>query len=115
MVGLPKHKTKEKKAVAKRGLKPTDKIFWSRALMGIFAGLLAGLLGFITPNINAYRGILIAVAFYALTYYLSRYVLAKDLPKEQSHKYVTLGIGSFIMLFLFTWILYNTFINFSFG
>jgi len=83
--------------------------------MGVVAGLLSGMLGFITPSLDAWRGILLALALYILTYYFARYVLARGLPKGQGHKYVTLGIGSFIMLFLFTWILYNTFINFPLG
>ena len=80
--------------------------------MGVVGGLLAGLMGFTTANPEAYRGIVIAIALYMVTYYLARYVFARELPKGQGHKYVTLGIGSYIMLFLFTWILYNTLLSY---
>ncbi|MDG6995903.1 MAG: hypothetical protein JRN52_08270 [Nitrososphaerota archaeon] len=90
---------------------------WSRVGFGILAGLLAGFLGFLTvdfvpgsaqPNPNAYYGIYIAVLVYVLSYYFAKYWLVKGIPPKDKNRLVTQGIGSYIMMFIFVWILYNT-------
>jgi hypothetical protein len=100
----------KEKPISGPRITPTDVIYWTRAMMGVVAGLLSGLLGFLSSGLDAYRGVLLAIALYIVTYCLSRYVLAPNLPKGQGHKHVTMGIGSYVMLFLFTWIIYNTLI-----
>lgn len=87
---------------------PLDKLYWFRVAAGIFAGILAALLGFIGINQpEAYRGVIVAFAVYGLTSYVARYQMFKDLGVSL-RKIYTHGLGSFIMLFLFTWILLNT-------
>jgi hypothetical protein len=91
-------------------MRPFDKIYWMRASLGVITGLLAGILGFLGPDIpGAYRGAILAIAIYGITYFTGRYGIVKQLQQGEARKLITSGLGSFVMLFLFTWILYNTF------
>ncbi|MEM4312146.1 MAG: hypothetical protein QXX95_07140 [Nitrososphaerales archaeon] len=92
-------------------MSPLDKIFFLRTVMGIIAGLVSGILGLVTPSPYTYLGIVIAIFFYLISYFISRLFYGKSLDKKVKRKIYTNGLGSFIMLFLFTWILYNTWIN----
>jgi hypothetical protein len=92
-------------------LTPLDKLYWLRVAAGVLSGVLATLLGFVGANQpEAYRGVILALAIYALTSYAARYHMFKNLGVSL-RKIYTHGIGSFIMLFLFTWILLNTLIT----
>ena len=57
---------------------------------------------------NTTNGILVAVIVYLLTYYLARYAWYRKLSTEYLSKLYTTGIGGYIMLFVFTWILLFT-------
>ena len=86
---------------------------WTRVGLGALAGLLAGILPFATPsattfNSNSYADVYIAVFVYVASYYFAKYSMKIPLPYKDRNKLITQGIGGFIMLFLFTWILYNT-------
>lgn len=87
---------------------------WLRVGFGALSGLIAGVLQFVTTtpetvNSNAYYGIYIAVIVYIASYYLARNVLVKGIATKDRNKLFTQGIGSFIMMFLFVWIMYNTY------
>jgi hypothetical protein len=69
---------------------------------------LAGLLGYTGPSPEAVGGIWIAALLYILSYYFVRVVLRVGLPEAERRKYITTGLGSYIMTFLFSWTLYNT-------
>ncbi len=93
-------------------LSPFDKIYWLRVAFGILTGLTAGLLGYLGPvQPGAERGVILAIAVYAITYYIGRYRIAKEIKENEVRKVITSGLGSYIILFLFTWILYNTLIS----
>lgn len=79
-------------------------------MLGVLAGFLAGVLGLFD-----YRGVLLAFVLYLATYYLARYVWEVNVPAKESRKLVTSGLGSFIMLFLFVWILSYTYLLFLVG
>ncbi len=86
---------------------------WARVGLGALAGVLAGAFNFLTltpanPNQQAYYGLYLAVIVYLLSYYLAKYWLVPGIPARDKNKLITQGIGSFIMMFLFVWILYNT-------
>ncbi|MEE9135053.1 MAG: hypothetical protein V3U25_04290 [Nitrososphaerales archaeon] len=98
-----------------------DKVYWFRVLMGIVGGALTAFLigsaeiipqgtGFVSVNSSeiAFRGITILMFMYLVSYYLAKFVIAPQLPKEQSRKWATAGIGSFIAIFWWTWILLTT-------
>ena len=90
---------------------PLDKLYWLRVAAGVLSGVFATLLGFVSANQpEAYKGVILALAIYALTSYAARYHMFKN-AAVSLRKIYTHGIGSFIMLFLFTWILLNTLIT----
>ncbi len=89
------------------------RLAWMRAGLGALAGALAGFLNFLSldvtnPNSNAYYGAYIALFVYIISYYLAKNVLGMNLPPSDKNKLITQGIGSYIMLFLFVWIVYNS-------
>ncbi len=53
-------------------------------------------------------GLLVGVIFYLGSYYLSRYLWYRQLDKKAVGKIYSTGIGGFIFLFLFTYILLVT-------
>jgi hypothetical protein len=88
---------------------------WIRVGLGIAAGVLSGTLGTyyvnsnpITFNPNSYVGLYIGILVYIGSYYLGKYRLGIVLPQKDKNKLITQGIGGYIMMFLFFWILYNT-------
>ena len=88
---------------------------WGRVGLGVIAGLLSGFLGFISSNYptptlndNAYYGAYLAILVYFLSYYWAKYGVLKGIDPKNKNKLITQGIGTYIMVFLFTWIVYNT-------
>ncbi len=88
-------------------MKPTDKVFWLRVVMGISTGLILGILT-ISVGFSGSNGVLFAFLMYIASYYIARATVSAELPPKDARKLITAGLGSFIMLFLFTWILINT-------
>jgi hypothetical protein len=88
---------------------------WIRVGLGALSGFLAGILPFgANPgqypfSVNSYAGIYIAVFIFIASYYLAKYGMGIHLPHKDRNKLVTQGIGGFIMMFLFIWILYSTY------
>jgi hypothetical protein len=89
--------------------KPFEIVFWVRVALGVLTGMLAGLLGFVSPNPQAYLGIFVAIAVYILSVVFAR-TMAGNVQKTERNKLFTAGLGGYIMLFLFAWVLYNTLI-----
>ncbi|MCP8310891.1 MAG: hypothetical protein L6N95_01440 [Candidatus Methylarchaceae archaeon HK01B] len=88
-------------------INPIDQLFWTRVSLGIATGFLSGLMGFLGNE--AYKGLLLALIAYIISYFTAKYIIKLNLPPKESHKILTTGIGSFIALWLFTWIIYTTF------
>ena len=72
--------------------------------MGVIAGTLADL--FFGSDYS--NGILIALILFLGSYYASRYLWGKGFTKAQMTKLYTTGMGAYIMLFLFSWLLLFT-------
>jgi hypothetical protein len=103
--------------------RPVDRAFlrhqlqilaWIRMGLGALSGLIAGLLPFnantgVSFNSNSYADIYLAVFIYIGSYYLAKYGLQIHLPYKDRNKMITQGIGGFIMMFVFVWILYSTY------
>ena len=89
-------------------MKQQDEIYWIRVALGIISGLIAGFIGFDSNNSSAAQGILIPIVVYIFTFYVLR-LKFKDSVMSPKQIFIK-GIGSFIMLFLFSWILYNSLI-----
>ena len=86
---------------------------WIRVGLGALAGLVAGLMGFLSfdpaqLNSNNYYGFYIAAIVYIFSYYIAKYSVLKGIDPKNKNKLFTQGIGSYIMVFLFVWIFYNT-------
>lgn len=85
-----------------------EKVFWIRIGFAIAAGLVAGLLGFSSINGNGINGILIGFSFYIISYIVMRGLYIRKILPTDRNKLITTGLGSYIFMFLFVWILYNT-------
>ncbi|HKW04129.1 MAG TPA: hypothetical protein VJN71_02405, partial [Nitrososphaerales archaeon] len=86
---------------------------WMRVGLGALAGVAAGMIGFVStspPNVdpNAYYGFYVAFLVYIASYYIARYPFGLGIMQKDRTKMITQGIGSYIMMFLFFWIIYNT-------
>lgn len=88
-----------------------DKIFWIRASLGLFTGLILGILT-ISIGFSGSDGFLFAFLIYIVSYYLIRSSKSIVITAKDKRKLITTGLGSFILLFLFTWILINTIFNY---
>jgi hypothetical protein len=102
------------------------RFYWIRVGFGALAGFLSGLIGLLTPvapvtqdmwdnlknniaNPNAYYALYIAIGLFLVTFYIAKYSILKGINPKDKNRLITQGIGSYIMMFLFTWILFNTY------
>jgi len=83
--------------------------------MGALAGGVAGFLnllslkGYNLVNPSAYYGALVGIFIYIISYYLAKGMLNINLLPTDKNKAITQGMLGYVMIFLFIWILYNTF------
>lgn len=59
-------------------------------------------------GVDSGNGILVGVLFYLATYYIARYLWFRKVDSQHVTKLYTTGIGGYVMLFLFVWILLFT-------
>jgi hypothetical protein len=99
-----------------------DKIFWFRAGMGVVGGTLSELLtgckviitspgagscvGGLKPDYST--GILIGLFLFLASYYFLKSIYGKKFAKDQQNKIYTTGVGSFALLYVFSWVLLFT-------
>jgi len=82
----------------------TDKIFWLRAGLGAVVGILAALL-----FASDYQtSVLFAIVVYLGSYYLVRRIWGPQFKADEMTKMYTAGIGSYVLLFIFLYILLFT-------
>ena len=55
-----------------------------------------------------YTGVSVGIAVYLATYYLARFTWYRGLDRAGQGKVYTTGVGSFIIIFLFTWMILFT-------
>jgi len=60
-------------------------------------------------NPNAYYGIYVAILIYFVSYYFAKYTILKGIAPKDKNRLLTQGVGTYIMMFIFTWILFNTY------
>ena len=100
-----------------------DRIFWFRAAIGALGGtaseLLTGCKVLIPPNTSVgtcvggvnpdyQTGILLGLFLFLASYYFLKLTIGKKFPKDEQRKIYTTGVGSFVMLFVFSWVLLFT-------
>jgi len=100
-----------------------DKIYWLRVALGAIGGISAELLtgckvlvpppssggacvGGASPDFST--GILLGLFLYIASFYLLKWSVGKGFDKDQQRKLYTTGVGSFLMLFVFCWVLLFT-------
>jgi hypothetical protein len=100
-----------------------DKIYWLRvglgAIGGISSELLTGCKVLIPPPssggacVNGLSpdystGILLGLFVYLATFYVLKWTVGKNFEKDQQRKIYTTGVGSYALLFIFSWVLLFT-------
>ncbi len=81
-----------------------ERIFWLRAGLGAVTGILAQLFF----GSDYYNGVVLGLLVYLLSYYFARFVWGKSVTKPEMAKLYTSGIGTFVMLYLFFWLILFT-------
>ena len=98
----------QEKSYTKRKL---DKLFWLRVGLAVIAGTSAT---FIFDSIEGEERRWASI-FYMIILFIASVFLAKGmnlhLPKSDRKKLVTTGIGSYVFIYLFMWILTYTIVN----
>ncbi len=99
-----------------------DKIYWFRAGLGAIGGTLSELLTgckvSMTPPdagscLNGLQpdystGILLGLFLFLGSYYLLKATIGKGFEKEEQRKIYTTGVGTFTLLYVFSWVLLFT-------
>ena len=78
-----------------------DQIFWLRAGLAAIAGVAADFLF----GRDYTSGLLFGAVVFMGSYYLVKAVWGKKIKPDQTSKLYTTALGSYIMIFLFAWIL----------
>ncbi len=91
----------------KKGL---DKIFWLRVGLGVFAGTLSAIMGSPLQHHRGLLGLGIVIVLFIISFVIAK-SLRVPLPPSDKRKLVMTGIGSYFLMFLFSWILVNTIIH----
>lgn len=81
-----------------------------RIVFGVLAGIVAGALGYLSFNPQAFRGIGIGFMIYFVSYIVAKFYVGKNLPPTDYRKMITTGMAGYVFMFMFVWILYNTFV-----
>jgi hypothetical protein len=96
-----------------RSISPPTLVYWTRLGFAVLAGVLYNVLGLGGQGalFGTSWAISMGIGIYAISVFLVKYILHYG-PTELKgpNKHITLGIGSYIIWFLFTTILLNTII-----
>jgi len=93
--------------------KKLDKLFWLRIGFAVIAGTLAT---FLFENIQGEERRWASIAFMIIVFIVTIFIaksMKMQLPSSDRKKIVTQGIGSYIFLYLFVWILTYTIVHAS--
>ena len=88
-----------------------NKLFWMRVALAIIAGAAAT---FIFEDIEGEERRWSSIGFMIILFFVTIMVakgMKMQLPRSDRKKLVTQGIGSYIFMYLFTWILTYTLVN----
>ena len=92
--------------------KRTDKLFWMRIGIALIAGSSATFLfeGIEDSEEHRWTSIIFMIVLFIITCFIAK-GMKINFPKSDRKKLVTTGIGSFIFLYLFAWIMSYTLLN----
>jgi len=94
------------------GLKPSDKLYYARAVIGFVAGVGSALLSGLSLSpffLGWVLGIAWAAAFYVATYKALKRYFAKELRKRDI---AILGLEAYVLTWLMSWTLFYTVLGF---
>ena len=78
-----------------------DRIFWLRSGLAAVTGVAVDYIF----GTDWESGVLFAAVVFMGSYYLVRSIWGKSIKPDQTNKLITTALGSYIMIFLFVWIL----------
>ncbi|MGI0101439.1 MAG: hypothetical protein ACREA7_02465 [Nitrosotalea sp.] len=88
-----------------------DKVFWLRVGLGILAGAISAIIGSpMDVNSRIFMGFGTMIALFIVSYGIAKSLRVPLLPSDK-RKLIMTGIGSYFLMFIFSWILINTIIN----
>ena len=105
----PSAQTEESKI--KAGL---DKLFWLRVGLAVLAGTLSALIGNPMQSHKGFLGLGIMIILFIVSIGIAKSMKIPILPTEKK-KLITTGYGSYILMFIFSWILVTTITHPSVG
>jgi len=92
--------------------KRTDKLFWMRFAFALIGGVAAEFLfdGIADSEEKRWSSIIFMIVLFVVTCFIAK-GMKISFPKSDRKKLVTTGIGSYIFLYLFAWIMTHTMLN----
>jgi len=101
--------SEEQKNITK---KLTDKLFWLRIGFALIGGAIATFLfeGIEDSEEHRWSSIIFMIVLFIVTCFIAK-GMKINFPKSDRKKLVTTGIGSYIFLYLFAWIMTYTLLN----
>ena len=105
----PSVQTEESKV--KAGL---DKLFWLRVGLAVLAGTLSAIIGNPMQSHKGFLGLGIMIILFIVSIGIAKSMKIPILPTEKK-KLITTGYGSYILIFIFSWILVTTITHPSVG
>jgi len=103
--------TQTEESRVKNGL---DKLFWLRIGLAVLAGTLSALIGNSMQSHKGLLGLGIMIILFIVSIGIAKSMKIPILPTEKK-KLITTGYGSYILIFIFTWILVTTITHPSVG
>ena len=102
--------SEQEKSYTKRKL---DKLFWLRIALAVIAGTLATFMfDSIEGEERRWTSIVFMITIFIVSIFIAK-SMNLQLPKSDRKKLVTTGIGSYVFIYLFMWILTYTIVNLS--
>ena len=92
--------------------KRTNKLFWMRVVFAIIGGIAATFLfeGIEDSEEHRWTSIIFMISLFLVTCFIAK-IMKISFPRSDRKKIVTTGIGSFIFMYLFSWIMSFTLLN----
>ena len=92
--------------------KRADKLFWMRVVFAIIGGIAATFLfeGIEDSEEHRWTSIIFMISLFLVTCFIAK-AMKINFPRSDRKKIVTTGIGSFIFMYLFSWIMTFTLLN----
>ncbi|MGD0329461.1 MAG: hypothetical protein ABSB40_03325 [Nitrososphaeria archaeon] len=86
-------------------LTDSNKLFWTRVIFAALSGFVSGIMKF--SGSTAFDGVGTIIFMYILSYFIGEAFIFKG-KKVSRNTLILTGIGTFIMMSLFMWILFYT-------